>query len=97
MSPFRPEAWLRVTELMLGAQVVLSWVAGLCFLKFWRSSRDRFFAYFAAAFWLLGLHWVGLAFIGPESEVRMGYYLVRLLAFLVIAWAIVDKNRQPGD
>jgi len=31
-----------------------SLVAGLFFLHFWRSTRDKFFLYFTASFWIKG-------------------------------------------
>ena len=76
-----------------GAIVMASWVAGLLFLRFWRKSRDRLFLIFALAFWVLSLHWIGLAIAQPSDETRHYFYLFRLAAFLLILWAIIDKNR----
>jgi len=36
-----------MTELISGALVALSLVAGLFFLRFWKKTHDRFFAFFA--------------------------------------------------
>ena len=47
---------------------------------------------FAVAFWLLGSNWLALAFV-KQDEVRTVLYLVRLLAFVLILVAIIDKNR----
>jgi hypothetical protein len=74
-----------------------SWVVGLLFLRYWRKSRDRLFAIFAVAFWVLSLHWIGLAIAQPSDETRHYLYLFRLVAFLLILWAIVDKNRARGQ
>jgi hypothetical protein len=71
-----------------------SWIAGLFFLRFWKLSRDRLFVFFASAFWLLGLNWLGLALTNPTQESRHEIYLVRLLAFVLIIIGIVDKNRR---
>jgi hypothetical protein len=75
-------------------------VAGLYFLRFWRKTRDRLFALFAVAFWVLGANWMLLAFIN-QDEVRTWLYVIRLCAFLVILYAILEKNRagranRPG-
>jgi hypothetical protein len=78
---------------MLGAVVMACAVAGLFFLRFWRKTRDRLFAIFAAAFWLLGLNWLLLATIGRD-EINTWLYAIRLLAFVLILFAIVDKNRN---
>ena len=58
--------------IVLGALAMASAVAGLFFLRFWRETRDRLFAMFALAFWVLGVNWLGLALArrprrGPSS------------------------------
>ena len=79
---------------MSGAIVMGYWVAGLYFLRFWRRSRDRLFAVFGVAFWLLGLQRLALA-THPEWNDEYGsIYLLRLLAFLMILGGIIDKNRH---
>jgi hypothetical protein len=80
---------------ILGAVVMACGVAGLFFLRFWRRTRDRLFAIFAAAFWLLGFNWLLLAFTDPDAETRrVVLYTLRLLAFVLILIAIIDKNRS---
>ena len=69
-------------------------VAGLFFIKYWRSTRDRFFLFFVAAFWAFALNWIGLAVLQPSVESTHWFYLLRLLAFLLIIAGIVDKNRR---
>lgn len=73
-----------------------AWVAGLFFLRFWRESGDRLFAFFAAAFWLLALSWALLALISPTEETRPYIYAIRLVAFLLIIGGIVEKNRSQS-
>ena len=81
-----------IYEFMLGGLVMGCFVAGLFFLRFWRKTRDRLFAIFAIAFWLLGVNWLALAFT-KQDEVKTIYYAVRLVAFVLILYAIIDKNR----
>jgi hypothetical protein len=76
-----------------GALSAASLVAGLFFLRFWRSSGERLFIFFALAFWLFALHWGVLGIVNPPSETRHYTYLLRLLAFLMIVFGIVDHNR----
>lgn len=84
-------------QLISGAIMMGCWVAGLHFLRFWRRSRDRLFAIFAAAFWLVGIQRLALA-SHPEWNDRYAViYLIRLIAFLMILGAIIDKNRRPND
>jgi hypothetical protein len=65
-------------------------VAGLFFLRFWRDSRDRLFAFFAAAFWILAAQRAVVTLMNVSEIV----YGLRALAFIVIIFAIVDKNRR---
>ena len=67
-------------------------VAALFFLRYFASTRDRLFALFAAAFALLAGQRTFLPF-APESAMPL-LYSVRVLAFLLIIAAIVDKNRS---
>ena len=82
-----------LNRFMLGALVMACAAAGLFFLRFWRKTRDRLFAIFAIAFWLMGINWLALSFTEPDYEFRPALYLIRLLAFVLIIAAIVDKNR----
>jgi hypothetical protein len=79
---------------MGGALAALSFVIGLFFWQYWRTSGDRLFVFFAAAFWLMGTSWGSLVALSPASEGRPYLYLLRLAAFILIAVAIVDKNRR---
>lgn len=81
---------------LLGAAAALSVVAALFFLRSWRTTRDRFFVFFAVAFVLLGVNWAAAANLAPQSESRHWIYLVRLVAFLVILAGIADKNRDAS-
>jgi hypothetical protein len=76
-----------------GALAMASWVAGLLFLRYWKESRERLFVMFALAFWSLGLSWAGLAIENPPDETRHYFYILRLIAFLLIICAVIDKNR----
>jgi type IV secretory pathway TrbD component len=69
---------------------------GLFFLRLWRETRDRFFALFGLAFWMMALNGIALLWAAPADEHRHYVYLIRLLAFLLIIAAIVDKNRSAG-
>lgn len=84
-----------INQFLLGGVVMACGVAGLFFLRFWRKTRDRLFAVFAIAFWVLGLNWLALAFVN-QDEVRTALYVIRLLAFLLILLGILDKNRKAG-
>jgi hypothetical protein len=82
-------------DLLSGALAAGTLAAALFFLKFWRQTADRLFAFFAAAFVLLAVNAVALGLTDTTSEFRVALYGIRLIAFLVILYAIYDKNRSP--
>ena len=66
----------------------------LFFLRFWRQTGDRLFVIFAAAFGLLMVERLMLATVSTSHELAPYIYVVRLLAFILIMGAVVDKNRK---
>ncbi|MFL5351509.1 DUF5985 family protein [Archangium sp.] len=85
-----------MNDFISGMTSALCLVAGLFFLRFWRKTHDRFFGFFAASFFLMALHRVVMLLLkNMESEHLLGPYLIRLLSFVLILVAIVDKNRPP--
>lgn len=78
-----------------GAIALGFWAVGLIYLRFYRRVKDRLFAIFAAAFWLLAFERVLLASVAKDQEGRPLIYLIRLLAFVLIILAVLDKNRAP--
>ena len=89
----RSAAMVQFLQFSSGFIVMGYLVAGLFFLRFWRDTRDRLFAVFAVAFWLFGLQRLLIALIDVHREHEAVFYLLRLAGFLLIIWAVVDKNR----
>jgi hypothetical protein len=81
-------------EFLWGALSMGSATIALFFLRYWQRSHDRLFVFFAIAFAVMALNWVGLAFIDPGAELRHTLYLLRLAAFVLIIIGIIDKNRR---
>jgi hypothetical protein len=81
-------------EFLTGAAAMACWTVMLFLLRFWRESGDRLFGMFSAAFFLLGLTRLGLALSHESGEEHTYLYWVRLIAYLLILAAIVDKNRR---
>ncbi|AKQ69372.1 hypothetical protein A176_006284 [Myxococcus hansupus] len=79
---------------MLNGAAAMAWLAcALFFLRFWVQSKDRLFGFFALAFTMLGGNAVVAALMDTDDERRHYIYVVRLFAFLLILYAIWDKNR----
>ena len=69
-------------------------MAGLFFLRFWRTTRDRLFLYFASAFFIFASERLVREVMRIDNEWAPYVYLVRLAAFVLILIAILDKNRR---
>ncbi len=83
---------------LLGALTMASWATALFFARFWRDSRDRLLLVFATAFFVLGVDFGLRALWEPSGETRHYFFLVRLVAFVLLLGGIVDKNRsRPPD
>jgi hypothetical protein len=84
-----------MTTAVTGALLAGYLTVMLFFLRFWRDSHDRLFALFAAAFGLLAVQRVALILTMESLEDQTIFYVLRLLAFVLIIVAIIDKNRRP--
>ena len=79
-----------MTQWMVSGALAMGYiVASMFFIRYWRESRDRLFAFFSLAFLLLAVQRILLPFI---DQVEMAYTM-RVVAFLMIIIGIVDKNR----
>jgi hypothetical protein len=83
-----------VNAFFQGGCTLACFVIGVFFLRFWRVSHDRLFLFFMAGFWTFAVHWIGLRVLGAADEGRHWFYVVRLVAFMLIAIGVIDKNRR---
>lgn len=82
-----------MTAFLSGAIAATCAAIAAFFLRFYRERADRLFGFFAVAFLILGLDWAALALLPPHNPLHQYLYVIRLLAFVVILGAIIDKNR----
>jgi len=68
----------------------------IVFLRHWRRSLDRLFIAFAAAFGILAVDYAVLAVTMVGAEWRPYVFGVRLVAFSLILFGVIDKNRQAA-
>ena len=83
-------------EFFSGAVTLGFLVAAGFFLRFWRQTADRLFLAFALAFVLFALNQALASFLTVVIEPASLIYALRVLGFLIILAAIVDKNYRPG-
>jgi hypothetical protein len=81
---------------MRGAVIMGCFLAAVFFARYWHLSRDRFYGFFTAALLLLMTNWIALVHFDTtgQEEARQLIYILRMVAFLLIAAGIVDKNRR---
>ncbi len=85
---------MRYELLVAGALTMGYAIAALFFFRFWRQTADRLFALFAASFAILAIQRVALALTVDIPANAVWLYTLRLVAFLLILAAILEKNRS---
>ncbi len=84
-----------------GAIVMGYALASLFFLKFWQRTRDGLFLAFSAAFLLMAATPCLTALLHIPKEEQSPFYLLRLMAYLLIIGAItaksLKKNQNPDS
>lgn len=86
-----------INSFIAGATTLGYFIAAAYFLKFQRRTRDRLFLLFATAFAMMGAQRIAMLFWSePDERGQVLLYGLRLLAFVLILVAIIDKNRVPA-
>jgi hypothetical protein len=86
---------------LAGAITTLAAVAALLFLRFYRRTRDPLFLLFAISFLLQSIGRIIILFFSPmgdpasddHPESLAPFYILRLIAYGLIIFAIIHKNR----
>jgi drug/metabolite transporter superfamily protein YnfA len=81
-------------DFVSGATMAAALVIALIFFRYWRQTRDRLFLMFALGFLVFSTSRLILAFFEEDDEGRVYVYGLRLVAFLLILAAIIEKNRS---
>lgn len=76
-----------------GAVVMAFSVISLLFLSSARKTGERIFVFFSLSFGILAGERLLLVFLNPQEEFTPLIYVIRLLAFILIATGIVMKNQ----
>ena len=77
---------------LLGVLAMGDLIAGLFFVRYWKTTRDRLFIYFAVSFGLEVVCRFLLIYATYNSESEPLVYGLRLLSYAVILVGITDKN-----
>jgi predicted permease len=83
-----------INALLGGAIVMASLVIALFFLRFWRSTGDRFFLFFALSFILQAIGRLSFESTPTIVDDTPLHYVLRIVAYGLILFAVVMKNRR---
>lgn len=83
-----------MNEILIGAIAMSCVVVALFFLRFWKTTDDKFFLFFAISFLIEAVNRLALALFFDLAEASPAYYLVRLVSYGFIIVAILEKNRR---
>lgn len=83
---------MRVDAFLLGVIAASSITAAIFFLKFWKRTHDSLFLAFGVAFLIEGVNRIAVLEAQRPNEGSPWTYVVRLIAFLIILAAILNKN-----
>lgn len=84
---------MNILPFIYGATAMCCAAVALFFLRYWRDSKDRLFLFFALAFVALAANRIAISIVDVAAENLPYLYLLRLVAFGLIVFAIIDKNR----
>jgi hypothetical protein len=79
-------------QFLLGAVAMGSAVVALVFLGYYRRTSDRLFLFFSASFALDAIGRVWMALWQPTDDAGGAVYVLRVLSYVLILLAILDKN-----
>jgi hypothetical protein len=85
---------MSINYLLSGAIGMASLIAALFFLRFWKTTHDRFFLYFAVSFLIQGVNRFFLVQGTQATDDTPIGYLFRLISYMLIVIAVVEKNRS---
>ncbi|MGE3756745.1 MAG: DUF5985 family protein [Pseudobdellovibrionaceae bacterium] len=92
---FKPELATHLNIMMGGCVLMAALAIAFFFMRFWKTTKDRFFAILAVAFLLLAIERFLLLFASSLTGEQAPFiYTIRLVAFIIIIYGVIDKNRS---
>lgn len=85
-----------IESFLLGVIATASLVAALFFFVYWRRSRDTLFLAFAISFAMQSFNEATLLGASDPTTPSFSFYVVRLVAFLILLGGILKKNYGRG-
>ena len=86
-----------MVALLNGAAAMACLAVGTFFLRFYRESEDRLFAFLAVGFWTFAINYAALALLPLADERRTYAFVLRLIGFLAVLMGFALKDRELAD
>jgi uncharacterized membrane protein HdeD (DUF308 family) len=83
-----------ILPMLQGAVAMASLTAALFFVRFWKQTNDLFFLFFGIAFGIDAITRLVINVMAIPNENEPFVYLARLVSFVIIIVAIIQKNRR---
>jgi hypothetical protein len=87
---------MNMVNFFSGATAMASAMIALLFFRLYTRSLERLFLIFSFAFVLFCVERIVLSATNPAAEYFAYVYMIRLLAFLFIIYAVADKNLRKS-
>ena len=82
-----------MNNMLNGAIAMAAFVIAMFFLNYWKRTKDRFFLLFFLSFLIQCLNRVLMVELPEASESSALFCTIRFFSYLLILFAILDKNR----
>ena len=86
-----------INHVLTGAIGMGFLIAALFFLRYWKSTKDRFFLYFAVSFFIQGINRLMFLHGGNVTDESSIAYFFRFIAYALILVAVLEKNWRGRD
>ena len=83
-----------INYFMTGGNAMASLIISFFFWRYYQKVLDRFFLFFSLAFLIFAFERIVIVFGQVKSEYFVVVYSIRLLGFITILLAILEKNRK---
>jgi len=83
-----------LNQFLSGATCFGFFIAATFFFRFWNKTRDWFFLMFSISFLLMAVERIIASCPLVGGEFQFYIYGIRLLAFVILIYAILDKNHS---
>lgn len=87
---------MAVNHFITGGNAMAGLIISFFFYRYYQKVYDRLFLFFSLAFFAFALERITIVIGQVHSEYFAAIYSIRLVGFILIILAILDKNRKAS-